>query len=348
MTPARGSRLHYVIYVAAALAVGTCGLQAAFAATAGDDASARASWRAAMTHRTNPEAGCFQASYPSVLWEKVECKAGDPGFHLTPRHPTADGAAVTGDGNDYVAQSGGLITEAVGSFPSLSGVDREKGVGVPGFGDGGILGPNEYTLQLNTNYTGPTAACAGHGGCLVWQQFAYGSVFPYPHQTPRFDGVVFIEYWLLGWGASSCPRGWLGDGGGDCYRNSSYLQAPNVPVSALGSVTLSGSAVAGGNDSVVFNDGTTAYAVTAPDSVVDIASVWTESEFNVFGNGDGSEAVFNKGSSITVNVALTDGSSAAPACLAGAGTTGESNNLNLGACTAAGGTSPSIQFTESN
>jgi hypothetical protein len=30
------------------------------------------------------------------------------------------------------------------------------------------------------------------------------------------------------------------------------------------------------------------------------------------------------------------------------GSTGETNNLNLGTCTTASGTNPSIQFTESN
>jgi hypothetical protein len=34
--------------------------------------------------------------------------------------------------------------------------------------------------------------------------------------------------------------------------------------------------------------------------------------------------------------------------VANSGSTGESNNLNLGCCTASGGSTPSIQFTESN
>jgi hypothetical protein len=86
----------------------------------------------------------------------------------------------------------------------------------------------------------------------------------------------------------------------------------------------------------------------AKDSVVDISAVWRQSEFNVVGNAGGSEAVFNSGSSVSVKVALTDGSTAAPTCVANAGSTGETNNLNLGTCTTAGGTTPSIQFTESN
>jgi hypothetical protein len=49
---------------------------------------------------------------------------------------------------------------------------------------------------------------------------------------------------------------------------------------------------------------------------------------------------------LTVN----DGCSQAPSCFGPSygGTTGEYNYLNLGSCTAAGGSKPYIQFTESN
>jgi hypothetical protein len=82
--------------------------------------------------------------------------------------------------------------------------------------------------------------------------------------------------------------------------------------------------------------------------VLYLATVWKESEFNVVGNAGGSEAQFNSGSSITVKVAVSDGSTSAPSCVADSGTTGESNNLNLGSCSASSGSTPSIQFTESN
>jgi len=57
--------------------------------------------------------------------------------------------------------------------------------------------------------------------------------------------------------------------------------------------------------------------------------------------------VFNRGTEITVNVAAQYGSTTAPTCESNSGTTAETNNLNAGLCTAAGGTTPSIQFTES-
>jgi hypothetical protein len=47
-----------------------------------------------------------------------------------------------------------------------------------------------------------------------------------------------------------------------------------------------------------------------------------------------------------VLIALTDGLSAAPSCVPDSGTTGETNNLNLGPCTTSGGSTPSVMFTE--
>jgi hypothetical protein len=113
-------------------------------------------------------------------------------------------------------------------------------------------------------------------------------------------------------------------------------------------MSLTGTAVSGGNDTVVFNNGTTAFSLTARDSVVDIAQVWQQSEFNIVGDAGGSRADFNRGASVRVKVAVVDGSAAAPACVANAGTTGETNNLNLGSCTTSSGSTPSIQFTESD
>ena len=85
--------------------------------------------------------------------------------------------------------------------------------------------------------------------------------------------------------------------------------------------------------------------------MTDISSKWTEAEFNVVGNAGGSRADFNRGASLTVKLAVTDGSTAAPACSAPSaydGTTGETNNLKLGSCSAAGGATPFIEFTESD
>ena len=320
--------------------------QQAFAdesAQAATDAAARAIWREAMSHNPESGPGCFQASYPSYVWEPTACKVVHPKLRRAPQKPTPDQLQVTGNGNDYVIQGTGLISKTVGSFPTVSGVTSERSAGVAAFGGGGILGTNEYSLQINTDFNGTTAACAGHSGCVVWQQFVYAT----DYETAG-EAAVFIEYWLIGWGSSRCPGSFMSAGGGDCYANSAYVTAPDMPITDLGELTLSGTVAAGGNDTVVFNNGTEAYSISGKDSVLDISAVWKESEFNVVGNAGGSRANFNSGSSVTVKVALTDGSTAAPTCVANAGSTGETNNLNLGTCTTASGTTPSIQFTESN
>ena len=216
-------------------------------------------------------------------------------------------------------------------------------MGVASFGGGGILGPNEYSLQINTNSNSTTSACSGGApGCTVWQQFFYS-----PDYSTPGSAEVLIQYWLLGYGASgaSCPTGY--EGASNCVKNSASVSAPDVPITGLGNLKLTASVVSGGNDTVTFINGTKAYSVSASDSVLKIATVWNQSEFNVVGNGDGSEAVFNTGSVITLNVAAQYGSTTAPTCAAGAGTTGETNNLNLLPCSATGGTTPSIQFIES-
>jgi hypothetical protein len=334
--------------IAAAALLSACWLQPVLAeptmdASVDPESAARESWRDVMAHNPAAAEGCSHASYPNYVWEKVDCKVAHPLFHPVHRKPANGAEDVTGNGHDYVAEASGLITETLGSFPTVTGVKTEKSVGVAAFGGGGILGPNEYTLQVNSNYTGTTSVCVGHSGCTVWQQFIYS-----PDYNTAGEAAVFMQYWLIGWGSSACPKSWGSDGGGDCYKNSAYVSAPDMPITALAKLTLSGTAVAGANDTVVFNNGTEAYSITGKDSVVDIAAVWKESEFNVVGNAGGSRADFNKGSSVSVKVALADGSTSAPKCVANAGSTGETNNLTLHTCSASSGSSPSIQFTESD
>lgn len=311
------------------------------------EAQAREAWRGNMARTEAPQEGCFRADYPSIAWVEAQCETVVPRVAPRAPKPVTDAkkaaAQTTGNGNDYVIQSAALIKSTVGTFPTVTGVTSEKGVGVAAFGGGGILGANEYTLQVNSNYTGTTSACGGHSGCTVWQQFIYS-----PDYSTKGKAFVFMQYWLIGYGGTRCPSGWGSDGSGDCYRNSSGVSAPDEVITELANMKLSGAATSGGNDTVTFTHDTTAYTVSAKDTVVDLASVWKQSEFNVVGNAGGSEAQFNKGASVTVHVAITDGTSNKPTCVADSGSTGETNNLNLGSCTATAGSSPSIQFTESD
>ena len=312
------------------------------ATDAADDveSAAQVQWRAVIAQVTTPAEGCFQASYPDIIWERVECTKTQSLVHPEHKEPAVAAEEITGNGHDYAAGAKGLITQASGGF-TTKGVKSERGVGVVGFGGGGILGPNEYSLQVNTNANETTSRCAGHSGCRVWQQYVYS-----PDYNVKGKAAVFMQYWLIGWGASACPSGW-GKAGANCVKNSASVTAPDVAITSLAKLALEGTASAGGNDSVVFTYGTTAHSITAKDSVLDISSVWKQAEFNVVGNAGGSRAVFNTGSSVTVTLILLDGSTAAPTCVANGGTTGETNNLNLGPCKAFSGI-PNIQFTESN
>jgi hypothetical protein len=78
-----------------------------------------------------------------------------------------------------------------------------------------------------------------------------------------------------------------------------------------------------------------------------LSAGWTGSEFNVIGDGGGSEAEFNTGAALTDEIEVTDGTTNAPTCQSNGGTTGETNNLDLGTCKATGGASPKISFKES-
>jgi hypothetical protein len=285
---------------------------------------ARETWRATMHEIIAPGEGCFHGSYPILAWERVEC-APAPGWRsVLPK--AKNNLETVGNGNDYAVQvTSGLISSSVGTFPTVTGVTSETDER-----------KNTYSIQLNSNFMSGTAACLGISGCLSWQQGVYSSS----------EKAAFFQYWLIGIG--SCPSSWYSDGQGDCYKNSAAITVPTIAITDLPNLKMSVSAAKGQKDAVTFTNGTEAYTTSGADSVSDLATAWTATEFNVIGDGGGSEAVFNKGSSVTVKIVVTNGTTNAPTCVSNDGTTGETNNLTLGKCTSAGGASPYIQFTESD
>ena len=299
-----------------------------------DAVQARAleSWHETMRQLPPLTTGCFHATFPSLIWEKTSCGTTD--YRSTP--PVASNAvAIVGDGEDYAAGTVNLTSSATGSFPVVTGVTKERGLGRA----------NNYTLQLNTNVGDSSPVCAmdGYTSCQVWQQFIY--------EMSGRRGTVFIQNWMFIPDGAKCLKGWFTYNTSQyngCYKNSKSVSADGVAAPQLANVKLAGSVVQGGNDTVTFTNGTNAFAVSQSDSTLGAAYVWNQSEFNIVGNGGGSRANFNSGSSLTVNLQPNDGSTNAPSCLANAGTTGETNNLNLGPCSATGGAAPYIQFTESN
>lgn len=326
--------------LAAALGLPACAAQNTDAAP-DPQSAAYLAWHDIMKKAPATEQGCFHASYPSVVWEKTDCETG---LARVPTHvrPAPGAPEVVGNGGDYVGVSTGLISSAAGDF-GVSGVKSEKSVGVAAFGGGGILGNNEYSVQINTNANKETYACDGHIGCTVWQQFVYATDY-----YGAGKAAVFMQYWLLNWGSSACPGGW-GKYGSDCYANSPLAAAPDIPITSLSQLELGATVQSNFTDSVTLYYGSEVVTTNWFDFMLDISSVWNKVEFNIVGDAGGSQAQFNSGSSLKVILAFADGGAAKPSCQANGGTTGETNNLNLGSCT----TSmvfgiPVIEFTESN
>jgi len=312
---------------AASLLSTVCLSYAVAAAPVADvEAQAREAWREAIVETEVPGEGCFYATYPNNSWLKVGCTTA-PNRPFRPR--TGAISNTVGDGNDYAAEVSGLMTRSIGSFPTVTGVTSETG----------LDGPNDYSLQLNSNFM-TTAACHGISGCLSWQQFVYSSGV----------GIAFMQYWLINYSNSKtdkCPAGWNHDYP-NCYKNSAAVSVPLQVITELAHLQLSGSAVANGKDTLIFTTETEAYTTSGSDKIVDLATDWSESEFNVFGDGDGSAAVFNNGSTIKVRIGVFNGTTDIPTCAGptDAGTTAETNNLNLGKCSALGGAKPMINFVE--
>jgi hypothetical protein len=292
--------------------------------TTAEGLAAQEAWRAAIVASPSPEEGCFHAAFPSMTWEKIDCVEGPSRAIGSPRFMPE----TVGNGNDYAAEvTSGLISQTVGTFPTVTGVTSES--------DNGFK--NGYSIQLNSNFMSGTAACKGVSGCLSWLQYVYSSE----------EKAAFMQYWLIGIGTCPSGAGWINAGGGDCYKNSAAVSVPTIAITSLSQLKMSGTAVNGGKDTLVFTNGTHAYTTTGADTVANLATAWTSSEFNIIGDGGGSSATFNKGSSVTVKIAVTNGTTNAPKCVANDGTTGETNNLTLHTCSASGGSSPYIQFTES-
>ena len=304
-----------------------------------DDAEAQAQerWREVVSRLEVPATGCFHTEYPSTRWIQEDCLVTP---EMPVRPPLREGVAQTvGNGIDDVAEVTGQMTKTVGSFPKVKGVTSEVGAN----------GPNDYSLQINSNFLPTSPACSGHSGCRAWQQFVYASTGP---------AMAYMQYWLLnyGTGCEDLKAGWH-QSDLDCYKNSRYaVPAPaTTSILQLSQLKLTASASANGKDTLIFSNGTQSKAMGA-DTVLDLATAgWNESEFNVFGDHNGSAATFNVGSSITVKIEVDNGTANAPTCVTpnstvNPGTTGETSNLNLnaGSCVASGGAAPSITFSESN
>jgi hypothetical protein len=228
----------------------------------------------------------------------------------------------------------GLITDAEGSFDKVEGVTSEESNGTP----------NAFSLQLNTNIFATTSCkdSPDPSSCSGWVQFVYSSSGKY----------AFIQYWLIGYG-STCPDGWAPDGDFNCSRNSHGVNIPAMTIADLRHIKLYG--VIGDDwgipnpDGVAIQIGDAFYEEASGDPIAGARQGWQVMEFNVFGDGGGTNAVFNPGSTLVVRDSILLGTGNTYTCT-DSGTSGESNNLTLSAKTPLEALvgPPSLVFIESN
>lgn len=311
----------------------------------------RLAWGKAMVKNRAPHGGCFKASHPSTTWEEVPCRK-PPSTPLVPGRPGAMQVGNGGSADFASSTSGPIIEDVIGSFPTVSGLSLAGAAG-------GDYVTSGFTLQINTQAQPNTAICnAGPNpsGCTAWQQFVYA--------TDESGPSLFIQYWLIGYSATAsytCPNGgWQYDNGYyvgttvqhqyDCYWNSPYASpAPAVYGGTdLADLSLGSWSFSSGDGVMLYYDGTVTTFTAEDPPVLGLWTWWRSAEFNVFGPGGGSAAVFNVGTTMAVQQEI-DPTTATPTCT-GASYTGEINNLNVvpGSCCALGGTSGGIFFTQSN
>jgi len=321
------------------------------------------SWRKTILKTPEPKTtGCFTATYPETAWREIPCKTPlqsnklklylpiRPGGTRTERV----GGTTTGPGVDFSPKVTGHISEAEGSFDSVIGVA------------GGSSADYSYTLQLNTEpFTTTTCSTSPNpASCQGWEQFVY---------SPSEGGT--IQYWLLTYGpaGTACPTprgascfsgysskdGWCPfqfdpTGPVYCVINAvSFAPVTSEPITSLGQLKVTGTAAGGGatTDKITVWVGSKPIKALGNNYFPDLGSHWQIAEFNVFGDGGGSELNFNTGSTIVVRTSVDSGTTSAPGCY-GISFTGESNNLTLVDLTppvsGSHGELPSLVFKESN
>lgn len=305
---------------------------AALAAT--DTASSMPSWQRAIAKLPVPGRGCFTASYPAIKWRTNGCSSVHPkepqqfaGPELSQKENGGDTQQVAGSsGQDFAAQTASPMTEADGSFPTVtcSGSPGCQVTETGLFGNQGTASSNVYSLQLNTNFNLPaTASCATAAqptACAGWQQFVYDSKLK----------IIQVEPALVGY-VNTCTGTFnTSDGAGNCYdENENTQSVPQLTPHELSSdsVMFVGQANSG-TDTVKLIVSGTSYAATAADSLLDLAGNWTDAQFGVYGDRGGGEANFSANTDLKVNVTTHSGTTGAPQCVL-FNSTGESNNLFL-------------------
>jgi hypothetical protein len=336
-------------------------------------------WRRRILRVPTKKEGCFTANFPDAEWKEIPCKE-PPHKLFLPRRPgnvrvqqvggssRIDFSAV---GNGPTAGSTGPITEAEGSFDS-SNATSECNVQCPNqicpVAPSCLGQPSDaFTLQLNTKPFANTALCLSSPSpstCVGWEQFVYAQ----DQNCAGCTGSGFIQYWLEEYGPAGtacpapaastavcnasggvvsgewCPFQFSSTGPVYCVANAiGSVAPPTEPIASLAQFKLTADAANGAitSDSVTVWEGTTPLKANGSNLFTDLNTVWTESEFNIFGDGGGSEAILNNTAIVHVRNAIISSGTNGPGCDLQS-FTGESNNLDLNTSPpgAPGGTAP--------
>jgi hypothetical protein len=142
-----------------------------------------------------PHKGCFRASHPNSQWEEVACTTPPAGPYRRAPGPRPN---HLGNKADYSAQIGGNLSSAEGTFDIAEGVTTVT--------DSFTGNTDTYMLQLNTEDSLKTAACAGSasGVCTGEEQFMYTNT------QSSTEGKAFMQYWLVEFTlgrTKRCPQG---------------------------------------------------------------------------------------------------------------------------------------------
>jgi hypothetical protein len=319
-------------------------------------------WRQKVVHTPREKKdACYRASYPDVVWREVPCKS----IAHKPMLPRVAKGAVRPDqvggtnGVDFSPTTTNDITEAEGRFDNVT--------------TSGSNNPTSYSLQMNVapfdtkTCSGSTpTGVSGVPGCQGWEQFVYDT---------DNGGEVYVQYWLEQWGppgatckaplSTQCSNGGVNTDGwcpftgsdtsGDTWTDCAIGGQTNAGIGTVAVASLE-------KDKVVL----TAQVSDTADSAIatisgnanpapgvlefpDLSKNWKEVEFNIFGDGNSSQAKFDPNTTIEVRTSVASDTTLGPGC-ALQSFTGESNNLTLVATTSnpAKGNLPSLVFTETN
>ena len=272
-------------------------------------------WRQAIIHTRRPKKACFTAKYPATAWAEVPCVT-PPNTPFLPARGIRP--QTVGNGLDFSADpASGLISQADGLFDKVTGVTSEYML------LNNKQSPGVFSLQLNTQ-TFTTSACGQNSSCTGWQQFIFSNGGC--GNPPK--ACAYIQSWLFNFG-TPCPAQWTSAFGG-CLVNSTAVTLVPVTLDQLASMKLTGQAAGAGasDDTVTLTVGDTSYSAPGDNLIPDLGQHWQTAEFNIFGNGDASEAVFNSGSTLVVRTVVDSGTTSPPTCDE-TGFTGETNNLTL-------------------